>query len=456
MSFKDVEDRIEYWYDEFDDRQRGASDAIVDQWNATDDGVVIPLVNGPPGTGKTTVGAVGGTSCLLEYGNEQISYLCPTHAAAEEARRKFIELGFNHDQVIRLEPSFSGGPSQSNGVITCKSDLSDVSSNVRRRISDCEVLISTLHGSRRVFRARGRGSRLIVDEFSQVSPPLYFTTLRKARRENINPESYSLLGDPNQLPVVTTQEILRQNIGTYIMRREPHTSHELKIQHRMHDDICQAVNSLRGALNAYSLQSSRGVKDRNLTEFGYNWDSSGIDDEIHEILDPDYPFVIVNTDGLGGGDVPSFNQSWMNPEEARFAVRLAEAFRNSFEVYDDADDIPSPEEGVKILTPYSGQFAKISEYLSDPLRRNECCMTIYKAQGKEFPCVIISFVRDNPAGWVGFLQEPELRAQTYVACSRAQAKLIVLMSFRTFLNRGHRDFDSLHQTETAHIMEGVG
>jgi hypothetical protein len=46
-------------------------------------------------------------------------------------------------------------------------------------------------------------------------------------------------------------------------------------------------------------------------------------------------------------------------------------------------------------------------------------------------------------GWIGFLKEPELRPLTYVACSRAQAKLIILLSFSTFLGHGYRDFEFL-------------
>jgi hypothetical protein len=53
----------------------------------------------------------------------------------------------------------------------------------------------------------------------------------------------------------------------------------------------------------------------------------------------------------------------------------------------------------------------------------------------------VSFARKNPGRWIGFLGEPQLRAQTYVACSRAMAKLIVLFSFSTF--RGHTDYDYL-------------
>ena len=68
-------------------------------------------------------------------------------------------------------------------------------------------------------------------------------------------------------------------------------------------------------------------------------------------------------------------------------------------------------------------------------------MTIYKAQGREYPFVIVSFARKNPIQTIGFLAEPELRAQTYVACSRAMAKLVLLFSFSTF--QGYPDYATL-------------
>jgi superfamily I DNA and/or RNA helicase len=103
-----------------------------------------------------------------------------------------------------------------------------------------------------------------------------------------------------------------------------------------------------------------------------------------------------------------------------------------------------------ILTPYNAQLSEILQKLPPHLRR--CITTIYKAQGKEYDCVIISFVRNNPKKFIGFLKEPHLKAQTYVACSRAKAKLVILLSFSTFLESDHIDFNYLRETKSAHVV----
>jgi hypothetical protein len=53
----------------------------------------------------------------------------------------------------------------------------------------------------------------------------------------------------------------------------------------------------------------------------------------------------------------------------------------------------------------------------------------------------------------GFLGESILKAQIYVAVSRAQAKLIVLAAYdRTF--KGHKDIDALWNTSEALHIRG--
>jgi len=102
----------------------------------------------------------------------------------------------------------------------------------------------------------------------------------------------------------------------------------------------------------------------------------------------------------------------------------------------------SPESGnlrPTILSPYNAQISLVRDLLPPELKDN--CMTIYKSQGREYPCVIVSLARKNDTQSIGFLGEPDLRAQAYVACSRAKAKLILLFSFSTF--RGHREYDIL-------------
>jgi len=256
------------------------------------------------------------------------------------------------------------------------------------------VLLCTLFCSKRALEARGTKCRIIVDEFSQVDPPLFFSTVSKLRGHN--PSGYALLGDPKQLPVITTQPLLSANIKNYLDVRKPVPTHELKVQHRMHEDICAAVNSLRADLGAYPIVSSKEVKDRELLGLGYKWDKSAVNSKFRDILDPSNPFVIVNTDCLGE-EQRVFRGSIKNVGEAEFAVRLLKTFYDSF--WKESGKRLTPI----ILSPYAAQVNEISSRLPSMLQSE--CLTVYRAQGREYPCVIVSFVRNNPQKFIGFLDD---------------------------------------------------
>jgi len=247
--------------------------------------------------------------------------------------------------------------------------------------------MATLYGSARIFNFQTR-PLILIDEFSQVPLILFFSALSKVRQSFYNPSGYALLGDPNQLPVIITQQFLRPNIGIFIMsRRRDYEPHQLNLQYRMHPDICQAVNALRETLHTYPLETHQSARNRTLTSLGYSWNRDVCPEEFVDILDPNNPLVIINTDNLRG------------------------------------------EEEVSLIS----------------------------SSGQRVSCVIISFARKNPYRRIGFLGEGGfgdvgMRAQTYVACSRAMAKLVVLFSFSTF--RGHRDYDYLlERSENALIIE---
>ncbi len=266
----------------------------------------------------------------------------------------------------------------------------------------------------------------------QVSPPLYFSTISKVRRSERNPSGYILLGDPNQLPIITSQPLMRPNIGIFIFSRRNYQPHQLNIQYRMHERICHAVNALReGVLHSYPLETHDSARLRTLELLGYRWDNSRCPSDFREILRPDNPCVIINTDNLPGQEEVGFEGSKYYSEEALLVARLAEILTQSYLGQNRNPLLPT------ILSPYSAQIGTIKGYLQIPGLRQQC-ITIYQAQGREYPCVIISFARKNPGGWIGFLADPELHAQTYVACSRSMAKLIILFSFSTF--GGHNDY----------------
>ena len=413
--------------------QREAVESILQGWDSPAGEFIFPIVEGPPGTGKTTVGVMASDQYRTEERRPQVAYLSYTHYAGDRALELFIDLGLSPDDVLRVvdrrRRRIYENSTDSNYYISYN-DPNELSPNQQRRLRSVPILISTLHGSGRVFSIQRR-SLIIIDEFSQVQPPLFFSTLSKARR--LNPSGYVLLGDPNQLPVITSQPFLRPNIGIFIESRRNYDPHRLILQYRMHQNICQAVNVLREALNAYPLNSHESVQGRTLTALGYRWHESNCPSEFREILSPNNTCVIINTDNLGGNEDVGLGGSKYFIAEARLAANLAVAVNQS---YSQNHEHLMPT----ILSPYSAQTGMIRSSLPNNLLR-ERCITIYQAQGREYPCVIVSFARKNPLGWIGFLGDPELRAQTYVACSRAMAKLIILFSFNTF--RGHRDYDFL-------------
>jgi hypothetical protein len=454
-----IRDRVSDRLDSFDIRQRNAVDSILDEWSqAGDDAFVLPVVDGPPGTGKTSVGTLAVANELLENRDTRVAYFCYTNFAADVAQSALSRFGFETRRIARL----TSNPLERDlrrGVLGMSYDpwsgsyLQGLSDNDRRYLQQAQLLLCTLHGSGRVMETLRDSPdvRVIIDEFSQVSPPMFFATMNKMRKPQINPSGYALLGDPLQLPVVTTQPLLQPNIADYIRRLRPtYRAHELDLQFRMHDDICQAVNSLRRALNAnFYLRSADVVADRILTtdaeNLGYSYDRAGVDDSVEEIIDPTHPLVIVDTSALDQEQTAA-GGSKRNEAEARLAARIATELNRRFQTRDGRHLIPMT------LTPYSGQVREIRNALPEELR--ESCSTIYSSQGKEYPCVIVSFVWNNPNGFIGFLEDMRLRAQTYVACSRAQAKLVVLMSRRCFVDvGGHADFIELFNTRNAYHVE---
>jgi hypothetical protein len=431
----DVSQNVKDGIQKANEHQRNAIDSVLEGWQGKNGEFIFPIIEGPPGTGKTTVGVLSAARYVLECDKSQIAYLTYTNYSAEKAREDFIRLGFDAKNVIRLTPN-PGEKDWARGIVGCGFSLQGLTENDKRVLRKAPVLISTLYSSGRIFKVH-KQPLIMIDEFSQVDPTLYFSTLSKVRKTTeYNPSGYVLLGDPNQLPVITSQPLLRPNVGVFIFARKSYQPHQLTTQYRMHQDICEVVNALRAALNTYSLKSDASVQRRALKELGYMWNGDNCPTYFREILNPEKPCVIVNTDYLPGQEKIGFGKSTYYPEEAMLAARLATALYQSYKHVDGNLLLPT------ILSPYNAQIGNIQSCLQNPQLQTQC-ITIYKAQGREYPSVIISFTRKNPMGWIGFLKEPQMRAQTYVACSRAMAKLIILLSFSTFLGHGHRDFEFL-------------
>jgi len=440
----EIERKIQQIEEEFLNEDQIKAVEILQKESLQSDHFLLPIVEGPPGTGKTTTGAIAVAKKLTSLAREGINgrylVLCFTHAACIEFKKKLEWVGIKETDAVYLTP-YSRDTDPKRGIFGVPHDLAGLPGSVQRWLGNSPVIITTLLGiSRAITSFWGKRIYLMIDEFSQVSAADFFACIYHTK--NLRPYQFSLLGDPLQLPVVTTQTHLRPNICTFI---NPHgrgtATIGLKTQYRMHEDICNAINEMRRIFHAFPLQPADWVANRTLTKMRYRWKPPQ-NSIMRKILDPNNPLVLIDTGYLGFED--SRGREIKFEQEAKLAVKIAiEAARS----YQRDGEHLRPQ----ILTPYSAQRGIISSMLP-----KECgtCTTIYKAQGAEYPMVIISFVRSNPQRFIGFLDDGQLAEQVYVGCSRAQAKLIVLLSFDTFFGGGHLMFQALERTSSAIKIRG--
>jgi hypothetical protein len=429
-----LEEKVEQEYSGLHARQREAVDAILEDCIG-DTYFVLPIIDGPPGTGKTHTGTVAaGRYVLQDPRKNKVLYTAFTNYALDTAKEAFEKLEFPKHDVVRLTPN-PGVRDWPNGRVGCKWDLLDLSYNDIRKLQEAPLILCTPYMLGRMERIGGR-RKIIVDEFSQIDVPTFMMILNQMKK--FNPDGFALLGDPLQLPVVTTQEDLHENIVMFMRTKKAFEPHTLVVQHRMHQAICEGVNNMRKELSSHfsssrpqDLVSSDDAKDRGMIELGYTWNAQKAG-EFAQVLDPSFPLVIYNTDGLGFED-QSMTGSSYNKGEAELAVEIAKAAHRSYTKDGHSFD-------PKIITPYSAQVRKIKEALPGDIT------TVYRFQGREHPLVIVSMVRNNPDGVIGFLDMPYLRGQGYVAVSRAKGKMIVLMSKHTFSS--HPVFEALAKTKS--------
>jgi len=432
-----MKDKIIEVYEKLSPEKKAIIDDIISATIIGDDFFLLPVVDGPPGTGKTHTATIVGSLYVRQNPKEnKVLYLAFTNYALDRIKEE-LDRYFPPEQVIRLTPN----PMEkdwSKGRIGCDPWLASLSKEDVRRIRKSPFLICTPFMLGRLRRIGGewRKMLIIIDEFSQIDVATFFMILGMLK--DFIPKGIILFGDPLQLPVVTTQEDLHPNIVNFLGFLNDIDPYKLKVQFRMHDNICQAINKIRHELASFNPRISTGhplisdesVKSRTLIDLGYTWhpkEARRYGSNFDQILDPSNPLVFIDTSDLGY-DIQSQSGSWYNKGEMELIIKLAKAAKKSL------GKMP------KIITPYTAQSRLLKLKLN-----SEDVLTVYKAQGREYPFVIVSMVRNNPRGDIGFLDQPYLRGQGYVALSRAMSKLIVLMANDTFIS--HPIFETLIRME---------
>jgi ATP-dependent RNA/DNA helicase IGHMBP2 len=239
----------------------------------------------------------------------------------------------------------------------------------------------------------------VVDEACQSTEPACWIPLLRSQR-------LILAGDHCQLPpTVISTEATKEGFGVSLQERlikrygEKAISRRLTVQYRMHATIMQ-----------FSSQ-----------EF-YNCELTAPDDvAAHLLCDlPDVtrsplaetPVDFIDTAGASYvEELEPDGESRRNPEEARLVVRKVTALLMA----------GLKVEQIAVISPYAAQVRLLRELLSglDGVEVD----TVDGFQGREQEAVIISLVRSNNTGEIGFLGDTR---RMNVALTRARRKLIVI------------------------------
>ena len=242
---------------------------------------------------------------------------------------------------------------------------------------------------------------LFIDEAAQALEAACWIAIRKASR-------VVFAGDHCQLPpTVKSIEALRGGLGKTLMERivenKPETVTLLTVQYRMNEQIMR-----------FSSEYFYGGKIVTAPQIRFRG-----------ILDYDIPIVWHDTSGLDGHEEfvgESFGR--INRDEAALTLTTLESYFTKIgktRVLDENID-------VGIISPYRAQVQYLrrlvqkSEFFK-PFRRLISVNTVDGFQGQERDVILISLVRANDDGQIGFLSD--LRRMN-VAITRARMKLIIL------------------------------
>ncbi len=259
------------------------------------------------------------------------------------------------------------------------------------------ILCSTLTGLDAKIIGRRTFDVLVIDEACQTTEPGCWIPLLRSSR-------VVLAGDHCQLPpTVLSREAVQQGFAVSLQERlvalfGALVTRRLDVQYRMNERIMgfSSREFYEDALSAdprvatHRLCDLPGVAPSALTE---------------------EPVQFIDTAGAGyEEEVEPDGESRLNPQEA---VLVAGKVRALIQCGVSAPDIA-------VIAPYAAQVRRLRELLPVPGLEID---SVDGFQGREKEAVVLSLVRSNVEGEIGFLADVR---RTNVALTRARRKLLVI------------------------------
>ncbi|WP_462388325.1 AAA domain-containing protein [Phocaeicola coprocola] len=422
----------------------------------------VAIVHGPPGTGKTTTLVEAVYETL--HRENQVLVCAQSNMAVDWISEKLADRGvsvlrignpsrvndkmlsFTYERRFESHPDYpqlwsirkairelyarSRKGAEREAVRQKINSLKDRATELEIRIneslfSEARVIACTLVGSANRLLTGQKFGTLFIDEAAQALEAACWIPIRKADR-------VILAGDHCQLPpTVKAPEALRAGLGHTLMqtivKSKPDTVSLLKLQYRMNDEIMRFSSEwFYGGM----LQSAPEVKYRS-------------------ILDFDTPIEWINTEGLDcNEEFIGENYGRINKSEAELSIEQLKGYitkigRERF--LDERID-------VGMISPYKAQVQYLRRLVRNdaffkPYRQAITINTVDGFQGQERDVILISLVRANEEGQIGFLND--LRRMN-VAITRARMKLIILgdastLTRHAFYKKLYTYIESLHE-----------
>lgn len=400
----------------------------------------VAVVHGPPGTGKTTTLVEAIFETLRR--ESQVLVCAQSNMAVDWISEKLVDRGINvlrignptrvNDKMLSFtyERRFEAHPdypqlwsirkairelrqqrkhadSWHQKMDRLKSRATELEVRIRSSLfGEARVIASTLTGAANRVLEGEKYSTLFIDEAAQALEAACWIAIRKAGR-------VVLAGDHCQLPpTVKSIMALKGGLGKTLMERivenKPETVTLLKMQYRMNEQIMKFSSEwfYHGMVESAPTVSHRGI------------------------LDYDTPMMWIDTAECDGKEeFVGENFGRINRAEAELTLQTLQQYLEKIgkqRILEESID-------VGIISPYRAQVQLLRKELRKreffrPYRHLLTVNTVDGFQGQERDIILISLVRSNDGGDIGFLRD--LRRMN-VAITRARMKLIILGSSET-------------------------
>lgn len=427
----------------------------------------VAIVHGPPGTGKTTT--------LVEAINEtlrresQVLVCAQSNMAVDWISEKLVDRGVHvlrignparvNDKMLSFtyERRFEDHPDYPS-LWSIRKSIRELQGakrkgtdqwhqkmdRLRARATELEIRINndlfntahviacTLTGSANRILSGMKFSTLFIDEAAQALEAACLIPMRRAGR-------VVLAGDHCQLPpTVKCFEAMKQGLGRSLMERlvenHPEAVTLLTTQYRMNEDIMKFSSDwfYGGEMVAAEDAKHRGILDYDTP---IEWiDTAEMISEIAEIADENEDLRAYR-EALSGN---SFGR--INKEEAQLTLLTLQNYITKIGKQRFLDE----RLDIGLISPYRAQVKYLRQLLNrlsffKPFRNSISVNTVDGFQGQERDIIIISLVRSNEEGDIGFLRD--LRRMN-VAMTRARMKLIIVGDSSTLCR--HPFYRKLH------------